>query len=259
MHIADIDHEPGPSELTDEEVAKARIAFETTFTDVADQVMDQHTGSTAARLFAGVLAGVAAGVGGALRAIYDGEPGDVLLGTPTQARAWRALRDHGDAEFFLQVHGGRSGLEAMNEKLAGLAEVLAQEAAHQDAERYDPEAQRVAEEPRFGDERDSPRPATFDAFTVSEMREWATSVTEALDQVATWRSELREMEIAALARGAQLEPELQAAAQLSDEDLLLRALKGDMPRGYARGGRHEQRRLEYVERRRKRLLKAAVE
>ena len=42
-------------------------------------------------------------------------------------------------------------------------------------------------------------------------------------------------EMAALARGAVLDPELQAVAQQSDADLLVRALKNESRRGYARG------------------------
>ncbi len=156
-----------------------------------------------------------------LAEIYDGRPGDVIFGTPREARAWRALRDNGDAEFFLQVHGHRSGLEAVNDKLTGLADLLAGEAEWQDADRHDPKAQEAAEAPRFGDKRDGVRPATFDAFSIPELHEWVESVIAALDTVRTWRLRLREEELAALARGEAPDPELEAIAGLTDADLLV--------------------------------------
>lgn len=166
-------------ELTEEEVLRARAALEHAFVDRAARTMAAHDRpprgllEAAGRVLAAALIGVGSGLREGLAKLHDGRPGDIVFGTPVEARAWRALRDHGDAEFFLQVHGHRSGLEAVIDKLDGLADVLADEAAWQDADSHDPSAQEAAAQPRFGDERDGERPRHLRPFSVPELREWA--------------------------------------------------------------------------------------
>ena len=195
----------GTLELTEDEVARAQAAFEAKFREVANGVLAARqraagppsgvvglVGRLLVDLAVGGIAGTVAGLSEGLGAIYDGHPAGIAFGTPAQARAFRALREGHDEEagHFLRVRG-RSGEDALMLDLLGSLPVaaFAAKAAEADRDRDDPAAQEAARRPRFGDERDGPRPATFDAFSIPEWHAWCDLWVNAAHQVAEYQFE----------------------------------------------------------------------
>lgn len=154
--------------MTEEEVLRARAALEHAFVDRAARTMAAHDRpprgllEAAGRVLAAALIGVGSGLREGLAKLHDGRPGDIVFGTPVEARAWRALRDHGDAEFFLQVHGHRSGLEAVIDKLDGLLTSWRTRQRGRTPTRMTRAHKRLRPSPGSGTSATGNAPATFD-------------------------------------------------------------------------------------------------
>lgn len=201
---------------------------------------------------------------GALADAYDGRPMDVLLGTPDEARAIRALIEQGDAEYALRELAERqpgdqrpSGEESLLHRLTFPPEAV--EALSAKIKRLT--EHRVApgdERPLTGEpgERDADPPG-FDYMTHPELRDWIEAwlpATHALVDVIAERQ--RGDELAALVRGD--EPDSQAVArELPVEDQLV--ILASERRGFAAGDRGTYRHVEALRLRlRRRVEKLSV-
>jgi hypothetical protein len=204
-----------------------------------------------------------AGTRHALEVAYDGDLVGIAYGTPAQARAFRALRDHGDAAHFLRVEG-QTGEDAL---LLDLLEVLpvaelAERAADADADRDDPRVRALSEQPR-GSENDVMSDnslRSFDLLSVRELHEWRNRWVEAAYRTAEFLDgRTRDAELRAIARGEQLDESAEAAeaAQLTPAELLLMFAVGDNPRGYAGGDARAYQDVQTLRRRLQRRLKKA--
>jgi len=182
-----------------------------------------------------------AGARAALEVAYDGDLSGIAYGTPAQARAFRALRDDGDARHFLLVEG-QKGEDALLLEYLNLLPVdeLAERVAEEDADRNDPEARARAEQPRLSDE-DLVADSAFkslDLLSIPELHKWRERWVDAAYQVAEYLAgRTREAELVALSRGDELDDSQQAAASatLTPAELLLMFAVADKPRGYAGG------------------------
>lgn len=167
---------------------------------------------------------------------YDGRPGDFILGPPAEARAWRALREDGDAEHFVRVFGA-AGEGALIERIGGVelpAAEFAAEAARCDEHRID--ECRIDDQQLTGarGERDDDPPC-FDWMTVPEVHQWRRTWVGACMDVAKYLAERANRDaLAALARDVDPDTaEASAVNELGRADLLLLAAASAHPRGFA--------------------------
>lgn len=176
-----------------------------------------------------------------LEAAYDGDLAGILLGTPEQARAWRALRDEGDAEQFLRVFGD----EVRNNRLPLPVDELVAIVRELDADRHDPDAYEAACQPRYGDgsDEDLAEHRTLDRLTIDELRDWGAAWVDAAYEVGEQVANRIRAEYA-LESTPESTPESQVLVGLDWGDRLL--LLASSHRGYAAGDVRIHRRLEVI-------------
>lgn len=175
---------------------------------------------------------VLAGLLERLEAEYGGDPLGILFGTPAEARAWRALMDHSDAEHFLRVFGGAGGEGALAERVAGFelpVEAFAERAARKD----------------------------WDEYTVPELREWRDVWVEAAYMVAEALATQRRPSLRPFAHGEEPDEATEVVAALESKELLIAAASAVRPRGYAEQEAGATRELENLRRRARGRLDAA--
>jgi hypothetical protein len=249
-------------------------AFDEGAADMARRLERRHAHPSEPETLAGLIVGAVkvglqaclesaaialAGTRHALEVAYDGDLMGIAYGTPAQARAFRALRDHGDAAHFLRVEGqtGEDALLLDLLKVLPVAE-LAERAADADADRDDPQVRALSEQPRGSENDNSLR--SFDLFSVRELHEWRNRWVEAAYRTAEFLAgRTRDAELRAIARGEQLDESAEAAeaARLTPAELLLMFAVGDTPRGYAGGDARAYQDVQTLRRRLQRRLKKA--
>jgi len=216
-------------------------AFDQEQADMARRLENRSTPPTPA---SAILSGLVATLVGAARALevaYDGDPGGIVYGTPAQARAFRALRNDGDARHFLLVegHGGEDALLLDLLKLLPVDE-FAERVLAEDADRDHPEARALAEAPSVSAE-DVAGDSSFkslDILTIPELHAWRDRWVSAAYQVADYLAgRTRAAELAALSHGEEIDKSAEAAqaATLTPAELLLMFAVGEAPRGFAGG------------------------
>ena len=207
---------------------------------------------------------------GAVRALdvaYDGDLTGIVHGSPAQARALRALRDDGDAGHFLRVEG-QKGADALLLDILELlpAAAFAERAAEADADRNDPDARALADQPRLSDEPDGVGNSfkSFDLMTIPELHEWRSRWVDAAYLTAEYLAGLtRDSELRTLARGGEPSESREAAAteatKLKPHELLLMFAVGDAPRGYAGGDERTYQAVQTIRKRLRRRVDKASE
>lgn len=167
-----------------------------------------------------VLARVAEYVISSVDDAYDGHLDGIFFGSPEKARAVRALRDQGDAEYFLRVWGEFAGYRELAEHVLGVRRPAEELAAY------------VAEL-----ESDQP----LGERTIPEIVELAKFWAKGADLVAAHRAERWSAESSRL-------------DAFREDELLISGMKALKGRGYAERQELARRKMEYVKRRASRMV-----